>query len=128
VDRTGVLIVSKTKSRELRRIPLPPATLAEVRQLIGRLVAFSEPGSFARMARKLSGVERFHVHMLRHTFACSWVDRGGSLAALQHLLGHLSINTTQRYGRISDSMVRAEMMRPESVAGGVPPTGESVGS
>jgi len=91
VDRTGVLIVSKTKSRELRRIPPPPATLAEVRQRIGRLVAFSEPGSFARMARKLSGVERFHVHMLRHTFACSWVDRGGSLAALQHLLGHSSI-------------------------------------
>jgi site-specific recombinase XerD len=66
--------------------------------------------------------------MVRHTFACSWVDGRGSLAALQHLLGHLSINTTQRYGRISDSMVRAEMMRLESVASGVPPTGESVGS
>ena len=51
------------------------------------------------MARKLSGVERFHVHMLRHTFACAWVDRGGSLAALQLLLGHSSITTTQRYGR-----------------------------
>src|SRR5437899_417022 len=44
-------------------------------------------------------------------FACSWVDGGGSLAALQHLLGHSSITTTQRYGRISDSMVRAEVMR-----------------
>jgi integrase len=131
VDRTGVMIVSHTKSRKLRRIPLPPAMLAEVRQRIGRLVPFSESGSFARMARRLSGVERFHVHMLRHTFACSWVDRGGSLAALQHLLGHSSITTTQRYGRISDSMVKAEMMRLESVASAVasgdPPSGESVG-
>jgi len=66
--------------------------------------------------------------MLWHTFACSRVDGGGNLAALQHLLGHVSINTTQHYGRISDSMVGAEMMRLESVASGVPPTGESVGS
>jgi integrase len=91
--------------------------LSEVRQRVGRLVPFSEPGSFARMARKLSGVERFHVHMLRHTFACAWVDRGGSLAALQLLLGHSSITTTQRYGRISDDMIRREVERLEGVAG-----------
>lgn len=57
--------------------------------------------------------------MLRHTFACEWVDRGGSLAALQSLMGHSSITVTQRYGRISDSMVRAEVMRLSSVASGV---------
>ena len=119
VDRNGLLLVSHTKSRKVRRVPLVSSVLAEVRQRVGRLVPFSEPGSFARMARKLSGVERFHVHMLRHTFACAWVDRGGSLAALQQLLGHSSITTTQRYGRISDSMVRAEMMRLESVASAV---------
>jgi len=68
---------------------------------------------------------------LPHTFACSWVDRGGSLAALQHLLDYSSITVTQRYGRISDSMVRAEVMRLASVASAVdsevPADGESVG-
>jgi integrase len=113
VDRNGVLLVSQTKSRKVRRIPLPRRMLAEVRQRVGRLVPFSQPGSFARMVRRLSGVERFHVHMLRHTFACGWVDRGGSLAALQQLLGHSSITTTQRYGRISDDMVRREVERLE---------------
>lgn len=119
MDRTGVLLVHHTKSRKVRRIPLEPGILAEVRQRVGRLVPFSEPGSFARMVRRLSGVDRFHPHMLRHTFACEWVDRGGSLAALQSLLGHSSITVTQRYGRISDSMVRAEVMRLASVASGV---------
>lgn len=119
VDGNGVLVVEHTKSRRIRRIPLPPSILAEVRQRVGRLVPYSEPGSFARMVRRLSGVERFHCHMLRHTFACAWVDRGGSLAALQRLLGHSSITTTQRYGHISDSMIRAEMMRLESVASAV---------
>lgn len=46
VDRTGVLLVSQTKSRKVRRIPLAPGILAEVRQRVGRLVPFSEPGSF----------------------------------------------------------------------------------
>lgn len=67
-------------------------------------------------AEGTTGAERFHVHMLRHSLACGWVDRGGSLAPLQALLGHSSITTTQRYRRIFDSMLRAEMMRLESVA------------
>ena len=27
--------------------------------------------------------ERFYAHQLRHTFACRWIEAGGSLAALQ---------------------------------------------
>ncbi len=34
--------------------------------------------------------------MLRHTRACHWLELGGSLAALQQLLGHASVVTTQR--------------------------------
>lgn len=119
VDRTGLLLVHKTKSRKVRRIPLPPEMFEEVRRRVGRLVPYSEPGSFARMVRRLSGVQRFHPHMMRHTFACEWVDRGGSLAALQQLMGHSSITVTQRYGRISDSMIRAEVMRLACVASDV---------
>lgn len=105
-----MLVVSQTRSGRIRRVPLAPALLREVRALVGRLVAFAEcsPGSFAKGVRRETEIEGFHVHQMRHTFACQWIERGVSLAALQQILGHASVVTTQRYARLSDDAVRRE--------------------
>jgi len=109
----GFLVVHQTKSRKVRRVPLESELLGEVRGRVGRLVGFavSSPGSFARVVRNNTSIERFHVHQTRHTFACQWLERGGSLAALQQILGHASIETTQRYARLTDEVVMREMTR-----------------
>lgn len=113
----GLLIVHQTKSAKVRRVPLPE----EFRGRVGRLVPFKSHGAFSTQVAKLGRV-RFHVHMLRHTFACRWLERGGSLAALQELLGHSTVVTTQRYGRLAEAHVQAEVARigplvPEVVPG-----------
>ena len=109
----GFLVVSQTKSGRVRRIPLDPELETEIRGRVGRLVPFAElsPGSFARTVRRLTGMTSFHPHQLRHTMACCWLEDGGSLAALQQVLGHASIVTTQRYARMSDESVAAERRR-----------------
>ena len=87
--------------------------ILEVRRRVGRLVpyAIGSPGSFANLVRRSSEIPGFHVHQMRHTFACQWLERGASLAALQQLLGHASITTTQRYAKLSDEAVMREAAR-----------------
>ena len=40
-----------------------------------------------------------YPHIFRHTFACSFLENGGSLKELQELLGHEDANTTAIYGK-----------------------------
>ena len=109
----GQLVVSETKSGKLRRVPLSPDLFREVRGKVGLLLPFSSR-SLSYVTRRivdLSGVSRFHMHQLRHTAACRWLESGGSLEALQEILGHGTIRMTQRYARLSAGHVLSEARR-----------------
>jgi len=55
-------------------------------------------------AEKRTGIERLHPHLLRHTFATSFIIGGGSLELLRIYMGHSDIATTQQYMHVVNAI------------------------
>ena len=62
-----------------------------------RLAARSIERRLARWAKKQGLGLHVHPHMLRHSFASHLLQSSGDLRAVQELLGHANISTTQIY-------------------------------
>jgi len=109
----GCIVVWQTKSGKVRRVHLPAALLEEIRTRIGPLVPFPEgnPGGFARSANGASVVKGFHVHRCRHTFAYRWIADEATSPRCRNLMGHASIETTMRYARVTQDLVKREAQR-----------------
>lgn len=122
VDLRRSFVTVWGKGAKQRRVPLSePAAMAIDRWLTRRDDALVEPveALFVNSrGRRLSprDVRRIvdrrspvptHPHALRHSFATHLLDGGADLRAVQELLGHANVATTQRYTHVSKERLRS---------------------
>jgi integrase/recombinase XerD len=75
----------------------------------GELLYTSVSQKFKKYIRRAGLNDKLHFHSLRHSFATALVSAGVSLYAVQKLLGHTTIRTTEIYSHLLPQQLHFEV-------------------
>ena len=105
-DKERIVPISTLTSRELARYArLKPSSDCFFCTLQGLPITSDTVKDFFRELKQVKGLERLYPHLLRHTFATTYLENGGNIYNLQSILGHTSLEMVKRYLHLSKTAV-----------------------
>ena len=114
VGHTGATLLVHGKGGKLRALPISDALAAAIARADGYLFPGDEDGHLSPryVGKLMAGAlpDHWTAHTLRHRFATRAYRGSRNLRAVQTLLGHSSVATTERYTAVDDDEIRAAMM------------------
>jgi integrase/recombinase XerD len=144
LKENGRLVRLRGKGRKERMVPLNPVARRTVTRYLKdlrpsldprtkseRLLLSSRGGPISRSvlwrivrdAGVLAGINRpVYTHLLRHSFATHVLEGGAGLLAVQALLGHANLTTTQRYTHVDAKRLHDIFRKYHFRSGAPPPT------
>ena len=105
-----IVLDAQTKNGRPRVIPIPK----EARKIARKLPLELSDAQLRRQwdkAREKTGLNHIRFHDLRHTYASWLVQSNVPMRAVQELLGHTTITTTQRYAHLSTEHLKAAVSK-----------------
>jgi integrase/recombinase XerD len=93
--------------RQKRTVATEPAVFVNAR---GTRLSRQAVFRIVRAYGEKAGIPGLHPHTLRHAFATHMLEGGADLRALQEMLGHADISTTQVYTHIDRRHIREEYL------------------
>jgi integrase/recombinase XerC len=119
IDRTDAWLLVRGKGKKERQVPLPGKAAQALERYLGerpvvrderalflnhrdgRITTRGIRGIVKLYATYLSRDPSLHPHSFRHAYATHLLADGADLRAIQELLGHARLSTTQKYTQVS---------------------------
>lgn len=110
--KDGKVLLQMEKTKEVVSFTATPNVIKAYERINDTILSNQKTNKYLQVVIASLGIDKeISFHNARHTFAVTYLRKGGRLEYLQKLMGHKKIATTSIYAKISNNDANEELQR-----------------